>query len=85
MNFRFLDPAEEEMAQAARTYEDQAVGLGEQFRTKVNPHATDTALLNIVSSRDHGVRIRVYRWSLRYSSHASRNEGGAGSRSLCVS
>ena len=31
MNLRFLDPAEEEMTEAARIYEDQAAGLGERF------------------------------------------------------
>ena len=35
MNFRFLDPAEEEMTEAARVYEDQAVGLGERFLDEV--------------------------------------------------
>ena len=35
MNFRFLDPAEEEMTEAARIYEDQAVGLGERFLDEV--------------------------------------------------
>ena len=31
MNVRFLEPAEEEMFEAARIYEDQAAGLGERF------------------------------------------------------
>ena len=35
MNLRFLDPAEEEMTEAARMYEDQAVGLGERFLDEV--------------------------------------------------
>lgn len=35
MNFRFLDLAEEEMTEAARIYEDQAVGLGERFLDEV--------------------------------------------------
>ena len=35
MNLRFLDPAEEEMTEAARIYEDQAVGLGERFLDEV--------------------------------------------------
>ena len=35
MSFRFLDPAEEEMTEAARIYEDQAVGLGERFLDEV--------------------------------------------------
>ena len=35
MNLRFLDPAEEEMLEAARTYEDQADGLGERFLDEV--------------------------------------------------
>ena len=35
MNFRILDPAEEEMLQAARSYEDQAIGLGERFLDEV--------------------------------------------------
>ena len=35
MNLRFLDLAEEEMTEAARTYEDQAVGLGERFLDEV--------------------------------------------------
>ena len=35
MNSRFLDPAEEEMLEAARIYEDQAVGLGERFLDEV--------------------------------------------------
>ena len=35
MNFRFLDPAEEEMLEAARVYEDQAVELGERFLDEV--------------------------------------------------
>lgn len=35
MNLRFLDPAEEEMTEAVRMYEDQAVGLGERFLDEV--------------------------------------------------
>ena len=35
MNLRFLDPAEEEMLEAARSYEDQAVGLGGRFLDEV--------------------------------------------------
>ena len=35
MNFRFLDPAEEEMTEAARVYEDHAVGLGKRFLDEV--------------------------------------------------
>ena len=35
MNLRFLDPAEEEMLEAARSYETQAVGLGERFLDEV--------------------------------------------------
>ena len=35
VNLRFLDSAEEEMTEAARTYEDQAVGLGERFLDEV--------------------------------------------------
>ena len=35
MNLRFLDPTEEEMTEAARIYEDQAVGLGERFPDEV--------------------------------------------------
>ena len=35
MNLRFLDSAEEEMTEAARMYEDQAVGLGERFLDEV--------------------------------------------------
>ena len=35
MNLHFLDPAEEEMTEAARMYEDQAVGLGERFLDEV--------------------------------------------------
>ena len=35
MKFRFLDPAEEEMTEAARIYEDQTVGLGERFPDEV--------------------------------------------------
>jgi plasmid stabilization system protein ParE len=35
MNLRFLDPAEEEMLEAARLYEDHAVGLGERFLDEV--------------------------------------------------
>ena len=35
MNLRFLDSAEEEMTEAARIYEDQAVGLGERFLDEV--------------------------------------------------
>ena len=35
MNLRFLDPAEEEMLEAARIYEDQAAGLGERFLDEV--------------------------------------------------
>ena len=35
MNLRFLDPAEEEMVKAARTYEDQAGGRGERFLEEV--------------------------------------------------
>ena len=34
MNLRFLDPAEEEMLEAAQLYEDHATGLGERFWTK---------------------------------------------------
>ena len=35
MNLRFLDPAEEEMLETARIYEDHAVGLGERFLDEV--------------------------------------------------
>ena len=35
MNLRFLDSAEEEMTEAVRIYEDQAVGLGERFLDEV--------------------------------------------------
>ena len=35
MNLRFLDSAEEEMTEAARMYEDQAVGFGERFLDEV--------------------------------------------------
>ena len=35
MNLRFLDLAEEEMTEAARSYEDQAAGLGERFLDEV--------------------------------------------------
>ena len=35
MNSRFLDPAEEEMLEAARIYDGQAVGLGERFLDEV--------------------------------------------------
>ncbi|MDE0458140.1 MAG: type II toxin-antitoxin system RelE/ParE family toxin [Chromatiales bacterium] len=35
MNLRFLDPAEEEMLEAVRSYESQAVGLGERFLDEV--------------------------------------------------
>ena len=35
MNLRFLDSAEDEMTEAARIYEDQAVGLGERFLDEV--------------------------------------------------
>ena len=34
-DLRFLDPAEEEMLEAARSYEDQTVGLGERFLDEV--------------------------------------------------
>lgn len=33
--YRFLPPAEEEMYQAARYYEDQVEGLGEEFLDEV--------------------------------------------------
>ena len=35
VNLRFLDSAEEEMTEAARVYEDQAVGLGDRFLDEV--------------------------------------------------
>ena len=35
MNLRFLDPAEEEMLEAARVYEDLALGLGTRFLDEV--------------------------------------------------
>ena len=35
MNLRFLDPAEEEMLEAAQRYEDHATGLGERFLDEV--------------------------------------------------
>ena len=35
MNLRFLGPAEEEMIETARIYEDHAIGLGEQFLNEV--------------------------------------------------
>ena len=35
MNLRFLGSAEEEMTEAARIYEEPAVGLGERFLDEV--------------------------------------------------
>ena len=40
---RFLDPAEQEMLGAARYYESQAVGLGEDFLSKVESAVRDIA------------------------------------------
>ncbi len=40
---RFLEPAEQEMLDAARYYESQAVGLGEDFLSKVESAVRDIA------------------------------------------
>ncbi|OHB74122.1 MAG: plasmid stabilization protein [Planctomycetes bacterium RBG_16_55_9] len=40
---RFLDPAEQEMLDAAHYYESQAVGLGEDFLSKVENAVRDVA------------------------------------------
>ena len=46
----FLDPAEEEMIEAASYYQDQAVGLGEHFVAEVQ-HAVERIAENPMSGR----------------------------------
>ena len=56
MNLRFLDPAEEEMLEAARTYEDQAGGLGERFLDEVE------GCMELLLDRPHiGRRVGEFR------------------------
>ena len=58
MNLRFLDPAEEEMLEAARTYEDQADGLGERFLDEVE------GCVELLLDRPHiGRRVGEFRRS----------------------
>jgi plasmid stabilization system protein ParE len=54
---RFLDPAEREMLDAARYYDSQAVGLGEDFLSKVEGAVRDIA--------EHADRWPVIRFEIR--------------------
>ena len=54
---RFLDPAEREMLDAARYYESQAAGLGEDFLSKVESAVRDIA--------EHPDRWPVIRFEIR--------------------
>jgi toxin ParE1/3/4 len=58
----FLDPAEEEMIEAALYYEDQAVGLGEHFVAEVQ-HAVQPIAEHPTSSKiiKGAVRRRLLR------------------------
>lgn len=58
----FLDPAEEEMLEAAAYYEDRASGLGDHFITEVQ-HAVQRIIENPESSRllKGNVRRRLLR------------------------